>query len=126
MATCVIGAVFPHAWASKKVEVSRRNNKRVILSVANKWARRNQSLMRPLPGCRRGIFPEEAELVIVGVQPPSKDPNSGTLFLQPLSPDVTDGVRLVAMAEPEALNAYYAGPRSMFSPPIWSACRSRC
>ena len=103
---------LPASLAKKTSTRGRPGNKpdrRVILSVGTSGPRKGtRALIEAFAlGRTRGKIPPEAELVIVGVHP-AKDPQSRDLVLRALSPDIRGRVRLVAMAEPEALHSYYA------------------
>jgi glycosyltransferase involved in cell wall biosynthesis len=93
---------FPRAQRSDK--------KRRILSVGTSGPRKGtRALIESFAyACKKGLIPPEAELVLVAVQKPSKDPQVRDFILRTLSPEIQGRVHLVGVLQPPALHSYYA------------------
>jgi glycosyltransferase involved in cell wall biosynthesis len=90
--------------------VRQPQQKRCILSVGTSGPRKGtRALIEAFAhGSKKGLIPIDTELVIVGVQLPSKDSQARDFVLRSLRPDIRGRVRLVGMADPAALHSYYA------------------
>jgi glycosyltransferase involved in cell wall biosynthesis len=83
--------------------------KTTILSVGTSGPRKGtRTLIEAFAqACRRGLIPDETQLVIVGVIPPSINIHSRDVALRTLRPDLKGRVRLVATVDPATLASYY-------------------